>query len=92
METERESETQVPLLLDLKAASAFTGLSTWTLRGLQWGGDLHGEKIGRKLFFTRAELLGFVARTFGDNGGDSEIRQHNSKRTNTLPSKNRRTG
>ena len=44
------------------------GISPWTLREMQWRGDLPYVKFNRKIYFAREELDSFVERhTFREN-------------------------
>lgn len=58
-----------PLLLDIKKASAFLGVSVWTLRELAWAKRVPSRKIGNgrtsKLYFTADALRQFVDDEFG---------------------------
>jgi hypothetical protein len=49
-----------PLLLNVRAASAFIGITGWQLRGLIADKQIPVVKIGRKLFLRRATLQRFV--------------------------------
>ncbi len=57
-----------PRLLDVKSAAQYLGISPWTLREMQWRGDLSYVKFNRKIYFAREELDSFVERhTFREN-------------------------
>lgn len=42
--------------MTLDEAAAYLGLSPWTVRELQWKGDLPRVRLGRKLLFDRADV------------------------------------
>ena len=46
-----------PRLLNIKQAAAYLGCPVWTLRDLEWRGELKGfRNLGRRLLFDRADL------------------------------------
>jgi hypothetical protein len=53
------------LLLDLPAASAVIGLTTWQLRGLIVSGEIPVVRVGRKLYLRRATLQRWAERAEG---------------------------
>jgi len=50
------------LLLDIRAASRFLGLSTWQCRSLISDGSLPIVKVGRKFYFRRTTLVRWAER------------------------------
>jgi excisionase family DNA binding protein len=50
------------LLLDVKGASAFLGLSSWQVRGLVASGDLRVVRVGRKFYFRKSALMRWAER------------------------------
>ena len=51
------------LLLDIKGAAAFLGLTPWQLRGLIVAGQLDVIRIGRKFYLRRATLIRWAERS-----------------------------
>jgi excisionase family DNA binding protein len=50
------------LLLDLPAASSFSGLTIWQLRGLIASGEIPVVRVGRKLYLHRQTLVRWAER------------------------------
>ncbi len=57
--------TGTALLLDIRDAADFLGLSPWQVRGLISSGELHVVTVGRKLYFRRQTLLRWAEKTEG---------------------------
>ncbi len=55
--------TQARRLLSVEDASAYLGISRWTMRGLGWNGEIPQVKIGRRVLFDREDLDAFVERS-----------------------------
>ena len=55
--------TQARRLLSVEDASAYLGISRWTMRGLGWNGEIPQVKIGRRVLFDRRDLDAFVERS-----------------------------
>jgi len=53
------------LLLDIKGASAFLGLTLWQIRGLISSQELLVVKVGRKLYLRKATLARWAERVEG---------------------------
>lgn len=46
-----------PRLLNIHQAAKYLGCPVWTLRDLEWRGELRGVRnLGRRLLFDRADL------------------------------------
>ena len=49
-------------LYSVKEASEFLGISTWTMRGLQWDAKVPFVKFNRLIYFDLRDLEAFIAR------------------------------
>lgn len=49
-------------LYDVKEASAFLGVSPWTVRELIWRGDLAHVRVGRLIRLDLRDLENFISR------------------------------
>jgi len=55
-------------LFSVKEAAQYLGISPWTIREMQWRGDLPYVKFSRRIFFALEDLDSFVERhTFREN-------------------------
>ena len=52
----------ISLLLDIRGAGQFLGLSPWQVRALISDGSLPIVKVGRKFYFRRASLVRWAER------------------------------
>jgi len=52
----RGSSTVHPRLLGIRDAALYLSVSSWTLRGLVWSGQLPEVRIGRRLLFDLGDL------------------------------------
>lgn len=55
-----EFPVEAPLLLDIRGASKFLGLSVWQIRAMIVNQELPPIRIGRKFYFKRKELIRWV--------------------------------
>ncbi|MDA2932139.1 helix-turn-helix domain-containing protein [Nitrospinae bacterium AH-259-F20] len=55
-----DSSSVNPKLLDVKTAAQYLGISPWTIREMQWRGDLPYVKFNRKIYFARKDLDAFI--------------------------------
>lgn len=72
-----EPSTEVPtsLLLDLPAASGFSGLTVWQLRGLIASGEIPVVRVGRKLYVRRQTLQRWAERAEGRHRTQRYVRK-----------------
>lgn len=71
-----------PFSFDLKQASAYTGISSWSLRSAIWGGQLRAHQCNKKYVITKNDLESFVTNL-------DEVRS--LKCVNTAPRKRTRS-
>lgn len=57
-------QPEPPQLVDVKGAAALTGYAVHSIYQLSSAGKIPSKKIGRKLMFSRADLIAWI-----DNGG-----------------------
>jgi excisionase family DNA binding protein len=61
-ESEQQEVDTPGLLLDVRAASRFMGISPWQCRSLISAGSLPIVRVGRKFYFRRSSLLRWAER------------------------------
>ncbi len=47
----------------VKEAASYLRLSTWSIRGLGWRGEIPEVKIGRRVLYDREDLDAFISRS-----------------------------
>jgi excisionase family DNA binding protein len=58
-----ESETLTPRLLSQHEAATYLGISYWTLRDLNFQGDIAYVRIKRRILIDRADLDTYIGRS-----------------------------
>jgi excisionase family DNA binding protein len=78
------------VLLSVKAAGEFLGISPWTVRSLIWANQLDVVTLGRKYMVSRADLLAWIEAN--KSTLDSEATTETVKRVPVKPKRIKELG